>query len=543
MMASQTADPGVEHLRLPPHSIEAEQALLGSAMADKAVASRMVETVRPADFYRDAHRFIYEAIATLLADGGDADAVTVAEALRAAGKLAYVGDLAYLGALVQAVPTTANATHYAGIIRDHAQRRALAAAANSIADEAIRPGAKVGDLVRDAQTRLEAIGSTGQTPIAALDIAELAAEPMPAQDARIERMAYCGTLGLMGAHGGIGKTQIAIAAAIAMAAGCRLFGQAIKPCKTALISAEDGAGELHRRLAVQCHAMQVNFASLHGRAFVYDYTAGDPTLVAVGRDGVVTPTARYLDLRRDLRRHDVEFVALDNFALLAAVDIIRPREATAALALLAELAPPGGNVIVLAHVDKATAKTGYSTEGYTGSAAFNNRPRFRWFAYRPNADGDGDGGGDPPEDDGRRTLEVQKLNGGKRGLRIALRIVTADGPSQGAIVLDGTDDGMVASIARRNEQRDVLAAVREAQARAIPIPTAETNRSTAYEALEAMPSYPDDLRGKRGKARLFHLLRRLRADGAIEVGEFRTAGRKSREGYRIAPIQHNESAR
>src|SRR5207244_4425884 len=127
-------------------------------------------------------------------------------------------------------------------------------------------------------------------------------------------------------------------------------------------------------------------------------------------------------------------------------------------------------------------------------------------------------------------LEVQKNNAGPTGLRIPLRIV------DGALVHDGPETGIVASIAKSNERKGVLAALLEAQERGIGVPTAETNRSTAYEALEAMPSYPNDLHGKTGKRRLFRLLRQLRADREIEAQEFKTAGRKSREGYRLARI-------
>jgi hypothetical protein len=531
------SDPDVSHLRLPPHSIEAEQSLLGAILIDNGVLARISPIVDTSDFYADAHRLIHQHAHDLIAAGTPADVITVGESLLAAGKLDYIGGVAYLGSLAQNVPTVANAEHYAGIVRERARLRAMLTAASDVANAAAATGARSGDVLREALGSFESLNqSSVATP--ALDVAKLAATDAPAPDPRIERMAFCNTPGFFGAHGGTGKTQIGLAATIALAAGTSFFGQRVKPCAAAFVSTEEDETELHRRIAAQCHAMGVDLAALAGRAFFYDYTAGDPMLVTLDR-GTAAPTARYLELRRDLRRHGVEFVTVDNFANVCPVDVIKPREITAAIALLGELAPRGGNALILGHVDKATAKAGYSSEGYTGAAPFNNRPRYRWFAYRPNADDDADPGGDQaPEDDGRRVIEVQKLNGGRAGLRIPLRIVTADGPRQGAIVLDGDNGGMVESIARRNELGAVLAAVREAEARGIPIPTATTNRSTAYEAIEAMPSYPSDLRGKRGKVRLFGLLRRLRADGALTVAEFRTAGRKGREGYRSAPIPH-----
>jgi len=69
------------------------------------------------------------------------------------------------------------------------------------------------------------------------------------------------------------------------------------------------------------------------------------------------------------------------------------------------------------------------------------------------------------------------------------------------------------------------------------MPTATTNRSTAYEALEAMPSFPKALRGKAGKQRLFRLLMQLRADGEIAICGFSSSGRHRREGYCLARIE------
>ena len=73
---------------------------------------------------------------------------------------------------------------------------------------------------------------------------------------------------------------------------------------------------------------------------------------------------------------------------------------------------------------------------------------------------------------------------------------------RGAMVADGINDGIVASIARGNDRRAVFQALQEAAKLGINVPTAETNRSTAYEALEALTSFPKGLRGQAGKRRL-----------------------------------------
>lgn len=240
----------------------------------------------------------------------------------------------------------------------------------------------------------------------------------------------------------------------------------------------------------------------------------------------MTPTRRYAWLKREIERLGATVVILDNRATLFDGDANVPGTATHALALLHDLAPPGGNVIVLAHVDKATARNGYSREGYSGTAAWHNRARWRWLLFQPNAQEDADAGEEPMMDDGRRILEVQKNNAGPVGARFALRIVG------GAIIGDGVT-GVVASIARDNERKAVLAAVRDAMQRKVDVPSNTGGPSTAYQALETMPSYPKDLRGRQGKKRLFRLLHQLRTDNVLEEVEFLGSGRHKRKGYRI----------
>jgi replicative DNA helicase len=132
-------DPQVDALKLPPHSIEAEQSVLGGLMLDNDAADRIGDVVSPEDFYADGPRVIYAAATRLIAEGRPADVVTVAEALDSTQKLDYVGGLNYLGALVQNVPTAANIRHYASIVRERSILRQLASTAGEIADAAFHP--------------------------------------------------------------------------------------------------------------------------------------------------------------------------------------------------------------------------------------------------------------------------------------------------------------------------------------------------------------------------------------------------------------------
>jgi replicative DNA helicase len=155
-------DAQLDSLKLPPHSLEAEQSLLGGLLLDNEVESRIGDVVTEADFYSDAHRVIFAHAMRLIAEGKPADAVTVAELLASTQRLDYVGGLAYLGALVQNVPTTANIRHYAQIVRERSILRQLAGAAGEIAESAFRPmGRSAREVLDEAETKVMHIAEQG----------------------------------------------------------------------------------------------------------------------------------------------------------------------------------------------------------------------------------------------------------------------------------------------------------------------------------------------------------------------------------------------
>jgi len=139
----------LDQLKLPPHSLEAEQSVLGGLMLDNDAADRIGDVVGTDDFYSDAHRIVYRHISQLIAEGKPADVVTVSEALASTQKLDYVGGLAYLGALAQNVPTAANIRHYANIVRERSILRQLAATATEIAESAFNPMGRNAKMVLD----------------------------------------------------------------------------------------------------------------------------------------------------------------------------------------------------------------------------------------------------------------------------------------------------------------------------------------------------------------------------------------------------------
>jgi replicative DNA helicase len=155
-------DPQLDALKLPPHSLEAEQSVLGGLLLDNESADKVGDVIADADFYSEAHRLIYEHIVRLIADSKPADVVTVSESLASSQKLDYVGGLAYLGVLVGNVPTAANIRHYAQIVRDRSILRQLAATAGDIADAAYNPlGRSAKEVLDQAEAKVLHIAEQG----------------------------------------------------------------------------------------------------------------------------------------------------------------------------------------------------------------------------------------------------------------------------------------------------------------------------------------------------------------------------------------------
>lgn len=149
-------------LKVPPHSVEAEQALVGGLMLDKAAWDKVADVVSAADFYRKDHRLIFQAIAELVDDGNPCDVVTVSEFLDGRGELEAAGGLEYLATLANETPGAANARAYANIVRERAMLRSLIHAGNEIAGQAFATdGRSATDLVDEAERLVFEIAERG----------------------------------------------------------------------------------------------------------------------------------------------------------------------------------------------------------------------------------------------------------------------------------------------------------------------------------------------------------------------------------------------
>lgn len=152
--------PADHGLAVPPHSLEAEQSILGALMTDNEAIDR-IGSLRAEHFYRYDHRVIFEHISKLILAGRKADIITVLEALGASGKAESVGGLAYLNAMVQSAPGSAGIVRWAEIVIDRAKLRGLISAADEISSMAFHPDGKtVTEIIDLAQSKLEPLTET-----------------------------------------------------------------------------------------------------------------------------------------------------------------------------------------------------------------------------------------------------------------------------------------------------------------------------------------------------------------------------------------------
>ena len=157
-----TKDTQTEAIKLPPFSIEAEQAVLGGLMLDNLAWDKIADIINEEDFYRRDHRLIFRAIASLANEGQPCDAVTLSEWLEKQGELDNAGGLTYLGSLANNTPTAANIKAYADIVRERSVLRHLINVANQISTDAYNPeGRNSSDLLELAEQRVFEIADKG----------------------------------------------------------------------------------------------------------------------------------------------------------------------------------------------------------------------------------------------------------------------------------------------------------------------------------------------------------------------------------------------
>jgi len=150
--------------KLPPHSLEAEESVLGGVLIDNSALDRALELLTPDDFYREAHRKIMRAMVELNQRTEPVDLITLTEALKARGELTDVGGSTYLAELADKVPTAANVTYHARLVHQKSVLRSLIQTATEIVSAGYESNADVDQFLDDAEHKIFAISERKTRP-------------------------------------------------------------------------------------------------------------------------------------------------------------------------------------------------------------------------------------------------------------------------------------------------------------------------------------------------------------------------------------------
>ncbi len=147
-------DPATENLKLPPHSIEAEQSVLGGLLLDNEAWDTVYERLSESDFYRKDHRLIFNSIEMLVRDDKPCDVVTLAEWLDNNNELDKIGGLSYLASLAQNTPSSANIAAYSNIVRERSVLRQMIRAGTEICNSAYNTEGRKAEEILDQAERM-----------------------------------------------------------------------------------------------------------------------------------------------------------------------------------------------------------------------------------------------------------------------------------------------------------------------------------------------------------------------------------------------------
>jgi len=237
--------------RIPPNSLEAERAVLGVALLDRAGPAALCRTLRAEDFYAEKHRHIYAGIAALLTAQSAVDLLTLPETLRQQGHLEEIGGPAYLGQLIEEAALLTAMPDYCRLIQDKAALRELIRLSTETVQRAYENGQPASEIAGQATTALAAVmRSAGGRPRPAMrPLADLLATPPARPLWLVESLILQGANGWIGAGAKVGKSLLALDLLLACALGqpwLDTFAVA-RPLTVAFVEEEDSAWRVYER--------------------------------------------------------------------------------------------------------------------------------------------------------------------------------------------------------------------------------------------------------------------------------------------------------
>ena len=334
-----------------------------------------------------------------------------------------------------------------------------------------------------------------------VSVSDLFTSPPEPQRFRIEGILPGGVVTLLGAHGGTGKSMLALIAAVCLATGKPFMGMPVEKCRVAFFSGEDPAPVVRRRLSRICRHMGIDPHELSSNLLMLDATE-QPVLY----NG--SETRALAALRLDVEEFKPGAIIIDNASDTYDANEIERARVREFIRLLAALGKAdNAAVLLLAHIDKQTARGGNNTnsEGYSGSTAWHNSARSRLFLSA--------------RDEGLM-LEHQKSNFGLRCDPVFMRW-TGDGLLERADTPGGVDD-----------RATILRLIGELYRKGVYVSPASNSANNAFKVLQPLPEYP------RGLSRhgLAAVIQALLVEGAITMESYSTGQRNTRQRYALSAL-------
>ena len=272
-LPAQDADESL--LRRPPHSVEAEQSALGALLLDSPAFTKVSDKLVAGDFYRHAHRLIFEAITSLMGEAVAVDVISVFERLQRDGHDHNAGGLVYLNQLAQSVPSAANLPRYAEIIAERATLRRIIAKLDEVTTRAFKNEPSIA-LLDDAKVALGKLAEgraagAGRVPL--LTLAQLR-EQSHAATWLVKHLLPTECKGLLFGASGTFKSFVAVDLACHVAHGMPWLGRRTVQGPVVYLAAEGGGG-LWKRVCAWHKARKIRWegAPLHVIPAALDLTA------------------------------------------------------------------------------------------------------------------------------------------------------------------------------------------------------------------------------------------------------------------------------
>lgn len=328
---------------------------------------------------------------------------------------------------------------------------------------------------------------------------------------------------LLAGHGGVGKSAVALHLGVCLAAGLPFFGLEVGQRRVLYLSCEDRADVLHWRLARICRYRGIDLGCLHDHLDLLDLVGRGTVLWERDPHTGYTVTAAYALLAERIEQLGTEVLIVDGVSDTFGGSENTRHEVKRYINALVTLIPEDkGAVLLVGHVAKPNASFAQTTEGYSGSTAWHNAVRARWYLYPETARRDGD---DAADRTGDLILELQKSNLGRTDQ--SMRFTWNE---DAHLFLGREIVGRTASDRDhrdRLERRGVLKALHACASTTPPIvvPAATTGRRTAYHVLAASHAFPESLRSRDAVRRFWRHIECLRHMSLITKTSYRRTKR------------------